>query len=305
MEAISRKCVNVPALDNMEPELFGRKYYNKSPVVLKKCAESWKPCNLWTPDYLKGALEEAFQDLEVLESLDNKHFIDNSNFTTRRKMSPRTFIDYVFHERDFSPCVDCENGRSHLSCSCDDRKKLIYLRTNSMPITLHKDISMHPQIGTLQNKVYSTRGLQVGSVDEFSRIVFRQATMQLWIGTKGNVTPLHYDRNHGLLLQVTGDKRVILFSHEDTSSLYPYPSHYPNSHVSRVKFRDVKNEAELEDRFPKFYRAQPYSCVISRGDILYTPPFWWHDVTSLDNCVSVTLPWDLNSADEIPSCMLR
>ncbi|CAH1238274.1 KDM8 [Branchiostoma lanceolatum] len=133
--------------------------------------------------------------------------------------------------------------------------------------------------------------------------IFNQNTMQLWLGSAGNITPLHYDRNHGLLSQIVGCKELVLFSHEDTNNLYPYSSLSDRSHTSRVNLRTTDRE-EIE-RFPRVAEAQRYHCVLKPGELLYIPPFWWHDVTSLDPCVSVTLPWDLEAHEDIPACMWR
>eukprot|EP00058_Branchiostoma_floridae_P009636 XP_002595124.1 hypothetical protein BRAFLDRAFT_67906 [Branchiostoma floridae] len=133
--------------------------------------------------------------------------------------------------------------------------------------------------------------------------IFNQNTMQLWLGSAGNVTPLHYDRNHGLLSQIVGCKELVLFSHEDTNNLYPYSSLSDRSHTSRVNLRTTDRD-EVE-RFPRVAEAQRYHCVLRPGEVLYIPPFWWHDVTSLDPCVSVTLPWDLEAHEDIPACMWR
>ncbi|XP_019636216.1 PREDICTED: uncharacterized protein LOC109478839 [Branchiostoma belcheri] len=133
--------------------------------------------------------------------------------------------------------------------------------------------------------------------------IFNQNTMQLWLGSAGNVTPLHYDRNHGLLSQIVGCKELILFSHEDTNNLYPYSSLSDRSHTSRINLRTTDQE-EIE-RFPRVAEALRYHCVLRPGELLYIPPFWWHDVTSLDPCVSVTLPWDLEAHEDIPACMWR
>ncbi|XP_072029899.1 uncharacterized protein [Amphiura filiformis] len=134
--------------------------------------------------------------------------------------------------------------------------------------------------------------------------IFNCKTMQLWIGTRGNITPLHYDRNHGLLAQISGRKELVLFSHEDTAFLYPHPTYSDRAHTSRINLRRI-NESSYAALFSKLKEAQPYTCILKPGELLYMPPFWWHDVTSLDNCVSVTLPWDIDGYEEVPPCMLR
>ena len=300
---ILQRCSEVPSIENIDPQTFRRKFYNQQPAVLKKAVENWRPCKFWTPHYLKHAFQEAFDCLEVLEALDNEQFIDNVDFAKRRKIPAETFINHIFkNEELFISDETAENPKKDFSFP--DRKRL-YLRTKSMPDVLYRDIATPDQIKSLKSKIYFATDQQADSADRFDSKVFRQDTMQLWVGTRGNVTPLHYDRNHGLLTQILGEKQIVLFSHEHTSSLYPFPSYSEKSHLSRINFRNVKNVAELLASYPKFCRAEPYSCVISTGDILYIPPFWWHDVTSRDNCISVTLPWDMDPSDEIPPCMLR
>ena len=289
--------------ENIDSQTFRRKFYNQQPVVLNKSVENWRPCKLWTPEYLKVTFSEAFESLEVLEALDNEQFVDNVDFASKRNISPETFVDYVFKEEEVFASE--EMAENHKIYSGHQSKKRLYLRTMSMPDVLYRDIAIPDQIKSLKSKIYHTKDQEADSFDKFASNVFRQDTMQLWVGTRGNVTPLHYDRNHGLLVQILGEKQVVLFSHENSSSLYPFPSYSEKSHLSRINFRKMKDEDELLASFPKFCRAEPYSCVIRKGDILYIPPFWWHDVTSRDNCISVTLPWDMEPSDEIPPCMLR
>ena len=303
MDTILQRCLEVASEGNIDSQTFRRKFYNKQPVVLKKAVENWRPCKIWTPDYLKVALQGGFKCLEVLEALDNEQFVDNVDFARKRNIPPEAFVDYVFKEEEVFASDEMTKNIESKYCG-DNSKKRLYLRTMSMPDVLYRDIAIPDQIKSLKSKIYHTKHQEAVSVDKFAEKVFRQDTMQLWVGTKGNVTPLHYDRNHGLLVQILGKKQVVLFSHEHTSSLYPFPSYSDKSHLSRINFRKMKDD-ELLASFPKLGRAEPFSCVINTGDILYIPPFWWHDVTSLDNCISVTLPWDMEPSDEIPPCMLR
>ena len=296
MDALLEKSVQVTEWENMKAEMFKRCFQNQLPVVLKGAVLDWKACTLWRADYLKSALKSSFKYTPVLFSVDNQHFIDHEDLTTKKNMEPEELVDYVFqHEKgEVFPTAE-EKDVSH--------KQKVYLRTSTMPDSLYKDIFTPDQVQSLADKIFlSSSESEFSSIEAFSLKVFKQKTMQLWVGTRGNITQLHYDRNHGLLAQIMGRKQLLLFSHEDTGSLYPFPSHTSKAHVSKVNLRQL---ADSIDRFPKFSRAQVYHCVIDRGDLLYIPPFWWHDVTSLDNCVSVTLPWDISANEEIPPCMLR
>lgn len=304
MDELLQKSVQVTECRNMKAEMFKRRFQNQLPVVLKGAVLDWKACSLWEADYLKSALKPNFRSMPVLFSADNQHFIDHGDFTTKKNMEPEELIDYVFqHEKgDVFSSTAVTAEEKDVSCLATTKQK-VYLRTRAMPDSLYNDIFTPDQVQSLTDKIYlASSESEFSSVEEFSLKVFKQRTMQLWVGTRGNITQLHYDRNHGLLAQIIGRKQILLFSHEDTGFLYPFPSHTTKAHVSKVNLRQL---GDSFDRFPKFSRAQAYHCVIDKGDLLYIPPFWWHDVTSLNNCVSVTLPWDISANEEIPPCMLH
>jgi len=216
MDSILQRCLEVPSKENIDSQTFCRKFYNQQPVVLRKSVENWRPCKTWTPDYLKVALKGSSECLEVLEALDDEQFVDNVDFARKRNISPEAFVDYVFkEEKGFVSDETAENQRKY---SDYHSKKRLYLRTMSMPNVLYGGIAIPDQIKSLKSKIYHTKDQEADSFDKFASKVFRQDTMQLWVGTRGNVTPLHYDRNHGLLVQILGEKQVILFCHEHSRS---------------------------------------------------------------------------------------
>lgn len=108
----------------------------------------------------------------------------------------------------------------------------------------------------------------------------------LWIGHKGNVTSLHYDGWHGCLVQLWGKKRVTLFSPDDTCNLYQRSPFGGSCWISRVSGN--AKDAD-ESRFPNLRRAQGIEWILEPGQLLYIPPYWWHEAESLDNSMSLPL----------------
>ncbi|KAF9917201.1 hypothetical protein BX616_001681, partial [Lobosporangium transversale] len=164
--------------------------------------------------------------------------------------------------------------------------------------------------------------------------------MRIWISLAGATTPLHYDRCHGVLIQLVGRKRFVVFSHEDTNNLYPYDGIAGPGHASKVRglghcfpFNTVltskespsknssgkegeeegkedmehlrDNMAELLERWPKVKNADPWVIDLEPGDALYTPPGFWHEVISVDNSISITVPWDMdaNELEHVPHAL--
>jgi hypothetical protein len=148
--------------------------------------------------------------------------------------------------------------------------------------------------------------------------------MRIWVSLAGATTPLHYDRCHGILIQLVGRKRFVVFSHEDTHGLYPYDGLSGPGHASKVRAlghcfplpsletkdadaNDIEylqhleeNMAEVQRRWPKIRNTTPWIVDLGPGDALYTPPGFWHEVTSVDHSISITVPWDMD-ADELQS----
>lgn len=151
---------------------------------------------------------------------------------------------------------------------------------------------------------------------EEAEIQFEDRISGLWIGSKGNITPLHYDLWHGFLIQISGEKSVVLFSPDDASLLYQHSCMFtclgvvsnslalsPNAHTSKIDL--CLSQTELQTKFPSFSEATPYCATLRPGELLYIPPCWWHDVVSLDNAISVTLRWNLRTYESIHPCALK
>jgi len=109
---------------------------------------------------------------------------------------------------------------------------------------------------------------------------------QLWLGARGNRTPLHYDTAHNLFAQIHGRKRFLLFAPSDRDRLYPHPERSRHPHVSRVDPERPDLEA-----FPSFSRARGRELVLEPGEQLFLPAGFWHHVRSLDVTLSVNTWW--------------
>lgn len=111
-------------------------------------------------------------------------------------------------------------------------------------------------------------------------------TPQIWAGTKtGDIpcTNLHRDCTHGMLAQLFGRKKLIMFSPDQSDYLYPVPAFntYQPCRVQNVLDVDLQ-------QFPQFRHAKPVEVTIAPGEILVIPAFWYHCVFAVDNVFSVS-----------------
>ena len=121
---------------------------------------------------------------------------------------------------------------------------------------------------------------------EYHSSVLRLASSdtQLWT---------HFDVMDNVLAQITGRKRVVLWSPEQDENLYVAGS------SSRIENVDKWND----ETFPLFRRAVPHriECELAQGEALYIPALWFHNVTSIGFSVAVNVFWRGGAKPEPPS----
>lgn len=126
-------------------------------------------------------------------------------------------------------------------------------------------------------------------VAEFGRFVpiTALADWNLWLGPGGHTEPMHFDTGDGTLMQLHGAKIVDLFPVWEMHNVYPFDFYDTlPPWVSRVDFDRLDFNV-----FPRMRQAMlEYRRVrIDRGDLLYIPVGWWHEVTSEGDDYSCSL----------------
>ncbi|XP_075464815.1 tRNA wybutosine-synthesizing protein 5 isoform X1 [Ascaphus truei] len=110
--------------------------------------------------------------------------------------------------------------------------------------------------------------------DQFFSSVFRISSpgLQLWT---------HYDVMDNLLIQVTGKKRVVLYSPRDAPYLY--------LSGDKSEVLDVDNPDLM--KYPLFPKARRYECYLEAGDVLFIPALWFHNTVAEEFGVGVNVFW--------------
>jgi hypothetical protein len=112
--------------------------------------------------------------------------------------------------------------------------------------------------------------------------VARALQPNLWFGSAGTVTSLHFDGANNLFAQVYGTKEFLLAAPEDSQFLYPYPKDciYPGHCYINLEEPDRKC-------FPLLSKAELFSVTIYPGQMLFLPAYWYHHVRSTGVSISV------------------
>lgn len=139
----------------------------------------------------------------------------------------------------------------------------------------------------------------------------------LWFGMSGIRNPvgrLHYDRHENLMAMIAGSKQFVLFGPDQGDNLYAalpvrsgtltYRRTRTNSSLSGDSLSEtmgifIRDKNKIDKTFneyhtyspvdinnpdfikyPKYRRAKKKICDVEKGDIIYVPADWWHQVTS-------------------------
>ncbi len=124
----------------------------------------------------------------------------------------------------------------------------------------------------------------------------------IWIGTRGVVTPLHYDAWPGLLFQTHGSKRILMFSPRDIHRLYFLPQYAVGERWSRLPARS--HEAD-RGQFPLYSGAPRFEATLHSGEALFVPPFWPHEIEALEPNISVPFRFSVDRGGYLHPRFLR
>ena len=106
----------------------------------------------------------------------------------------------------------------------------------------------------------------------------------LWIGPNGSKTGLHYDLDHiNLLCQISGKKKIYLFSPSQQQYMYISNKYDPGAKLSMVDFWNQ----DLH-KYPLFKEAKYIEIILNPGQILVIPPYWWHCVENIDTNIAIS-----------------
>ncbi|KAM3917390.1 tRNA wybutosine-synthesizing protein 5 isoform 2-T2 [Leptodactylus fuscus] len=245
--------VCVPEYSEVDKHRFLQEIYNvRKPAVLKNL--DLGACKTqWTVDYMsrKGGGREVKIHVSEVPQMD---FIKKN---------------FIYRSLPFDVFVNraAENKHKDFFISQDEK---YYLR--SLGEDPRKDIAdISKQFPELAEDI---RIPEFFEKDQFFSSVFRISSpgLQLWT---------HYDVMDNLLIQVTGTKRVVLYSPRDSPYLY--------LSGDKSEVLDVDNPDLV--RYPLYSQARRYECTLHAGDVLFIPALWFHNTVAEEFGVGVNVFW--------------
>eukprot|EP00047_Mylnosiga_fluctuans_P005161 m.238801 g.238801 ORF g.238801 m.238801 type:complete len:702 (-) comp13362_c0_seq1:265-2370(-) len=122
----------------------------------------------------------------------------------------------------------------------------------------------------------------------------------LWASSAGATTHWHFDQDFNIFVQVVGHKRFSFVLPHEHERMHPFPRIHPLWHKSQVDGARPDLAA-----FPAFRHCHVFVADVGPGDVLYVPPYAWHNVETLDESLSVaTLSHDFVVRDNMEAMYL-
>ncbi|WP_077406668.1 cupin-like domain-containing protein [Janthinobacterium sp. LM6] len=223
--------------------------FRDKPLHIRGAASAWKATKMWTPSSLSALLS----DTDVIVATCKAGVFDyNANATTG-----------LVHEREkvpFSEAVDA----------------ILAASTHGEHFAYIQQHSIADKFPALQEQVERPDCLDPSKfINE----------VNLWLGSAGCFSPLHFDELDNFLVQVSGRKHLTLFDKRDSPRLYPNVGQ-ELAHCSMIDLRYPDHA-----RFPLMVGLQAYAITLEPGDMIYIPRGWWHAVHSLDTAISINYWW--------------
>lgn len=228
---------------------FFQKYIatSRQPVIITGATSNWQACSSWTDVYLNDVIGNI--KVKICTS-QNSVFVGDPEDGYAKSFKIMRFSDFI----------------SLLRLNRYSKDTYYYLAQASIP-------QLSPKLlQDIKFPVYCKNKL------------WHDDSSQLWLGSSGNISSLHYDMADNILVQVKGSKRFVFFAPKQTNFLYPFPVNCQISHFSQV---DI-DRPDLK-QFPNFSNARAVECVLKAGEMIFIPAFWWHQVYSLDDAQFPTI----------------
>ncbi|XP_005989578.1 tRNA wybutosine-synthesizing protein 5 [Latimeria chalumnae] len=249
----SQHNISVDVYTDVDKELFLQEIYPlRKPAVLKGI-DLGLCTSKWTVDYISKA--GGNRDVKVhVSSVPQMDFI-KKNFAYRT-LPFNEFVQRAAEEKH-TQYFFSEDEKYYLRSLGEDPRKDIADIKKQFP-SLAEDINIP----------------EFFEEERFFSSVFRISSpgLQLWT---------HYDVMDNLLIQVTGRKRVVLYSPRDAPCLYLTGD---KSEVLDVDNPDLS-------KYPDFPKARRYECYLEPGSVLFIPALWFHNTVAVEFGVGVNVFW--------------
>lgn len=231
--------------------------WNEVPFLLNNVGMIDHVKELWTDEYL----QTKFGDLpRKITTSDTNHFMYFNkkrvgNYKSKsdpKYKAPTGMVDLTFHEW-LAHAKEAETApveSPHFYMQLGSRPPNDFIAEDLPDFQPHKNFFIIDQKGN--------RGINCR------------------FGAKSIIAEAHYDGGRNFIAMIRGAKRYVLLPPSECDNIYLYPKAHPEGRHAEADW----SQLDLE-RYPKMAEAKATEVVLSAGQVLYVPSYWFHYIVSL------------------------
>lgn len=305
IENWSKRSQSMPSVERTTitsaDEFLNQYVLQNKPVIITNFQEGWASSDAFT----RKALHERFGDKLVRVSVSETGRFDGPENGTLWGLGPNVDVlvrppQTTMFLTDFLILSDIDSSSSS-SSSLSDSKNEESRNSQSKNNKEENNIANKETFYLEYLSLYQYLGQPFLDMIPMPAVANTSAlthlVTNLWIGHKPTISPLHYDDYENLLCQIQGRKELTLYPPTDVSYLYyvgrpkgVLKYEFPGGFIrdkdsvdsrSFVFGSSVHVDEPDESRHPLFKRAHPLHAILEKGDVLYLPAFWHHEVQSI------------------------
>ena len=243
--------INIIQMNNPNKNLMEENFRKKSPIIITGLMDKWNFIDKLKINNLKK---------QTIKIKINNSVIEQNN----TKIIYKTIKDYIYWIEN----LEKDKNESEIKKFVSEKSINVYCAENE---NILQELNILSEIK-----------------DEVSSLLTPLSiinTYPIWIGHSHSRTGLHYDTDYrNLLCQIEGTKKIYLFPPEQTKYMYPSNKFDNGAVCSQVDFWNIDNK-----KFPEFNKSSYIEILLSPGQIISIPPYWWHAVENIGANVALSI----------------
>ena len=267
-----------------------------TPIIFEGMLKGW-PSASWTPSHLAASFPHLHTRVRIQQRGDGKSCLEGAC-----SYESATFAEFYEWQR-VAASVVAEGGEER----SPKRARRGCGSLAGYPAASHWGYADYKRVG----EVFGASDAEQPNMFRWTRFGLSgieatdDAHTTMWWGNEGCRSQLHYDAyGSNLHAQLSGAKEWILFPPRDSALLRPQRTPYEESSIfSALNVRDPTVLPQLTRS-----GAQPLRFVLQKGEVLFLPRHWWHDVRIVEGAAvsaNVWLPRVEDDAERVREGLVR
>jgi hypothetical protein len=224
----------------------------------------WKAFDKWTPTFVAQMMADDNGLLQVKQQSDSPNFV---------LASPGKSVHWPFKIASKYTMVNA----SAVDMFAESRPPSSFQYYAA-------ELTNEEMLNDVESRMLEFQHPVVKKRDDLAQLSLSRGVV--WLAQRGVRASWHHDRSYNCFVQISGAKRWH-FSRADAAAatMFPFPIVHPSRRQAQRNF-DTKSDSAM---FGSNRNSQWYVANLIPGDLLVTPPFWFHEVEAMADSVSFSV----------------